>query len=242
MTLVITDNSGAITGSTQSVALSGSGVAASVNFAPSPVNFTPSQNVGTTSGSVTVTLTNSGGLGVQLSATNAVAISGTNAGDFAIAPAGTTCINSATVAASGGSCAVILTFKPTATGSRTATLTVTDNANPTTQTVTLNGTGIAPLASVPATLSFGNEIVSVASGQQTVTLTNTGTSSLTIASVLIDPTSTNPGDFAIVSGAGTTCVANFTVGITAPNNTCTVALTFTPGAAGARIRLSEIHR
>src|SRR4029077_20307013 len=116
----------------------------------------------------------------------------------------------------------------------TATLTVTDNANPTTQTVTLNGTGIAPLASVPAALSFGNQLVSVTSAQQTVTLTNTGTASLTIASVVIDPASANASDFAIVAGAGTTCVASGAVSSAAGSNTCTVALTFTPGAAGAR--------
>ncbi len=234
ITLVITDNSGAVNGSTQSVALSGSGVTASVNFAPSPLNFIPNQNVGTTSANATVTLTNSGGLGVQLAASNAVVISGANAGDFAIFPTGTTCINSATVGASGGTCKLVLTFTPSATGARTATLTVTDNANPTTQTVTLNGTGIAPAVSLnPATaLSFGNEIDGVTSGQQTVTLTNTGTASLTLSTVALG--GTNQADFAIVSGSGTTCTNGATISSTSPNNTCTVLLTFTPGAAGAR--------
>ncbi len=234
VTLVITDDSGAVAGTKQSVALSGSGVTASVNFAPSPVNFTTSQNVGTTSPNMTVTLTNSGGLAVQLAASNAVAISGTNKSDFAIVPTGTTCINSATLAVSTGACNVILTFTPSASGARTATLTVTDNANPTTQTVTLNGMGIAPAASVPASLSFGNQLVSVVSAPQTVTLTNTGTASLTIATVVIDPASADPADFAIASGAGTTCIAGATISSTAGSNTCTVALKFTPGAVGAR--------
>ncbi len=97
---------------------------------------------------MTVTLTNSGGLAVQLAATNAVTISGGNASDFAIVPTGTTCINSATLAITSGSCNVVLSFTPSETGARTATLTVTDNANPTTQSVTLNGTGIAPLVSL----------------------------------------------------------------------------------------------
>src|SRR4029077_4309973 len=116
VTLVITDDSGAVAGTKQSVSLTGSGVAAALDFAPSPVNFTPNQNVGTSSGNLTVTLTNTGGLGVQLAAANAVAISGANASDFAIVPAGTTCINNAAVAANTGSCVVILTFTPSGTG------------------------------------------------------------------------------------------------------------------------------
>ena len=67
-----------------------------------------------------------------------------------------------------------------------------------------------------------------------MTLTNSGTDVLKLVTVAIDPASTDASDFAIVSGAATTCTAGATIGFTAPNNTCTVALTFTPGAAGSR--------
>jgi len=76
--------------------------------------------------------------------------------------------------------------------------------------------------------------VTIKSVQQTVTLTNSGTEVLNLATVAIDPASTNASDFSIVSGAATTCTAGGTIGFTAPNNTCTVALTFTPAAAGLR--------
>jgi hypothetical protein len=102
--------------------------------------------------------------------------------------------------------------------------------------VNLNGTGIAPVASLnpsPA-LIFGNQLVITTSIQQSVTLTNSGTEVLKLASVAIDPASTNASDFAIVPGAATTCTAGATIGFTAPNNSCTVAVTFTPAAAGMR--------
>jgi hypothetical protein len=236
VTLVITDDAGAVAGTMQSVSLTGSGVAAQVTPSPSPATFTSSQIVGVTSSSLTVTLTNSGGLDLHLAASSAVTIGapGNALSDFAIVSAGTTCINGATVAKSGGTCTVVLTFTPSSTGARSATLIFSDDGTPATQPVTLNGTGIAPVASVPSALSFGDQLVSVKSAQQTMTLTNTGTASLTIASVVIDPASTNASDFAIVAGAGTTCVASGMVSSTAGSNTCTVALTITPGAAGAR--------
>ncbi|MGD0908065.1 MAG: choice-of-anchor D domain-containing protein, partial [Candidatus Acidiferrales bacterium] len=238
VTLTVTDDSGAVVGSTQQVSITGAGVAAQVGLNPSPVTFTTGQDVGTTSSNLTLTLTNSGGLALHLAASNAVSIGapGNAASDFAVVSTGTTCVNGFTVPALGGTCNIVLAFTPGATGARSATLTVTDNASPTTQTVTLNGTGIAPLASLnpSTTLSFGNQLVTITSAQQIVTLTNSGTDVLKLATVAINPASTNASDFAIVSGAGTTCTAGATIGFTAPSNTCTVALTFTPAAAGLR--------
>lgn len=54
----------------------------------------------------------------------------------------------------GHACQLTVAFRPTAVGSRTATLTVTDNAAGRTQTVSLRGTGRAPTCSVkPPTLT-----------------------------------------------------------------------------------------
>jgi uncharacterized membrane protein len=44
----------------------------------------------------------------------------------------------------GGSCSFGVTFKPTATGSRSATLTIGDNATGSPQVVNLTGTGVPP--------------------------------------------------------------------------------------------------
>src|SRR5437899_1998580 len=65
---------------------------------------------------------------------------GSNPGDFAIA-AGTTCTNGATVVAS-ASCVLNLTFTPVATGPRAATVTISDDAASSPQSVSLTGTGV----------------------------------------------------------------------------------------------------
>jgi trimeric autotransporter adhesin len=64
-----------------------------------------------------------------------IAITGTNAGDFAQTH---TCGSSL---AAGASCTINVTFKPTAIGSRSAALSVTDNATGSPQHVPLSGTG-----------------------------------------------------------------------------------------------------
>jgi sugar lactone lactonase YvrE len=97
----------------------------------------PTTKVGQQSAPSVVTLTNprDASLHVQF-----VSKGGANAGDFAIQSDGCT---GADVPANGGQCAVSIRFVPTAAGSRTATLTFTDAANPPTQTVTLTGGGQA---------------------------------------------------------------------------------------------------
>lgn len=77
--------------------------------------------VADSSTSQSVTIKNNGTGPLTFSA--APAISGTNASEFTVAPAGTTCTNGASVAA-GATCAVSVTFTPTAGGARgPATLT-----------------------------------------------------------------------------------------------------------------------
>src|SRR3989442_1016507 len=95
------------------------------------------QRLSTTSPLQTVILTNS--------ATAALSTCSVFSGvlircDFAIA-AGTTCTNGATVVA-GASCLLNLTFTPTAASARTATVTITDDAAGSPQSVSLAGTGV----------------------------------------------------------------------------------------------------
>jgi len=129
-----------------------------------------------------------------------------------------------------GSCTINVTFTPTATCSLSGTLTVTDNSNGvagSTQTVTLGGTGtgVATGSLSAPSLSFTNQPISTTSTAQTETVTNTGTINLTITSATIG--GTNASDFA---KSADTC----TGATVAPNGTCTVSVTFTPAATGAR--------
>ncbi len=73
-------------------------------------------------------------------------------------------------------------------------------------------------------MSFGNQGVNTTSGGQTVTLSNTGGSSLTITSISI--TGTNAGDFSETNTCGSSVAAGAN---------CTISVTFTPTAAGSRV-------
>jgi hypothetical protein len=182
-----------------------------------------------------VTLTNTGNAALTITS---IAITGANSGDFAQT---STCPVSPTTLAAGSNCAISVTFKPTATGARNASVTITDNAANSPQSVTLSGTGAAPIVSLGGTVSlnFGNQLVGTTSAAQTITLSNTGTAALTITSIAI--TGTNSSDFAQTStcpvspttlAAGANCAINVTFKPTAVGNR-TGSVSFTDSAAGS---------
>ncbi|MGA3026769.1 MAG: choice-of-anchor D domain-containing protein [Bryobacteraceae bacterium] len=220
-TITLTDNANNVTGATQVISASGTGVALpGVTAAPSSLTYTD-QNINTTSGAQVVTLTNNGTGALTIAS---IAIGGTNSGDF-----GKTTTCGASLAGSGGSCTISVTFTPTASGSRTATLVITDNAGNvtgSTQQVTLSGTGVAvPVAGVStSSIPFGSQNLGTTSASQPVTLNNTtGTGPLTISSISIG--GTNPGDFGQTNNCGASVAAG---------GSCTINVTFAPLAAGSR--------
>jgi hypothetical protein len=147
-----------------------------------------------------------------------IKITGTNNGDFSEI---NTC---GTSLAAGASCTINVTFKPTKTGTRTGTLSITDNAAGSPQTVSLTGTGTAPAVTLsPTSLTFGNQKVGTSSPAQTVTLTNSGTATLTIASIKI--TGTNSSDFSETNTCGTSLAAGAS---------CTISVKFKPTTTGTR--------
>jgi hypothetical protein len=122
-----------------------------------------------------------------------------------------------------GQCSVNVTFTPTGGGVRNATLVLNENAAIHELTVPLlgTGTGLSVVAS-PATVTLASAFVGATTNSQTVTLSNTGSVSLSLSGVTIT------GPFAIAS-AGTTCAAS---GLVAAGSSCTVAVTFSPTAGG----------
>jgi hypothetical protein len=130
--LALADN---VPGSPQSVGLSGSGAGAStgttVSLSSSSLAF---GNVATdtASSSQTVTLSNTGSAALTITD---LAFTGTNAGDFT---QNDTCNSSV---AAGASCTIVIVFKPSASGSATASLQIADSATGSPQAVTLSGTG-----------------------------------------------------------------------------------------------------
>ncbi|MFI4972169.1 MAG: beta strand repeat-containing protein, partial [Hyphomicrobiales bacterium] len=166
--------------------------------------------VGSTSAAKTVTLTDTG--------TGALSIS-------SIVPSGdygqtNTC---GSFVAAAGNCTISVTFTPTATGTRTGTIAVTDNATGSPQTVTLTGTGTpaaGPVVSLStASLSFGNQPLNTPSAAQIVTLTNPGIATLSITSIVAS------AQYAQTN----TCGASVAVGAN-----CTISVTFTPTATGSQ--------
>jgi hypothetical protein len=126
-TLTVTSNA---TNPTLSVGLTGTGApSGSATLAANPGSLTfASTTVGSSSGTQNVTVSNTGTVAASVSS---VATSG----DFSQT---NTC---GTSIAAGASCTVTVTFRPTASGTRTGTLTVTSNATNPTLSVGLSGTG-----------------------------------------------------------------------------------------------------
>lgn len=86
------------------------------------------------------------------------------------------------VAAPAGTCTINAVFEPTMTGPLAGTVTITDDATDSPQTVTLNGTGVAPntphMELSASNLDFGEQTINTPSDAQTVTLTNNGTAAI----------------------------------------------------------------
>jgi hypothetical protein len=190
-----------------------------VVVSPANVDF-GTQLVGATTAPQTVTLTNNNSTALSITSIAIVAITPLAAGtDFAIVPGGTC---GASLAA-GASCTVNATFTPSVASAESAKLLFTDVDPSSPQFATLTGTGTAnaPVAVLtPTSLDFGSQLVTIASSPaKTITLKNNGNLVLNIVSI------TSTGDFAETN----TCGASLPAGMT-----CTISVTFTPTATGAR--------
>jgi len=182
------------------------GTSGSVTLSPTSLTF-GSQIIGNPSASQAVTLTNS--QSVSLSVSSIV-----TSGDYAQTN------NCGASVAANANCTINVTFTPTSAGTRTGTLTVTDNGPGRPQTAGLAGTGVQQSVTLtPGSLPFGNQNVGATSAAQLVTLSNNQAVSLAIAGVVTS------GDYAQTNNCGASLAANAN---------CTINVTFTPSAAGTR--------
>ena len=150
------------------------------------INF-GNQQVGVASGQQPITITNQGS--ASLNVTN-LAITGANAADFAVSGV-------CPAIAPGGNCTVNITFTPTASGQRSATLQVTDNANGSPQSVALQGTGTTTATSTVLSSSVNPSVYG-----QPVTLT----------ALVTGPSGTPTGSVSFFDGANLIGSANLTNG------------------------------
>ena len=171
------------------------------------------QLVGTASATEKVTLSNPSGPALTISS---IAVTGTNATDFSQT---NTC---GTGLADGASCTITVTFKPAQSGPRTASVTITDNAAGSPQPIGLSGTGLVsgPNATPsPSSLTFATQLVGTSGSAQSATLTNYGTTALSITSIAAS------GDFSQTNTCGSSLAAEAS---------CTISVTFKPTQRATR--------
>jgi hypothetical protein len=200
--IIVTDNAA---GSPHVISLSGTGVGAVVSLTPTTLSF-PNIAVGASSVSQSVNLVNQGNEALNI---GSVQVSG----DFSETN------NCPASLAASSSCTFFVTFSPTASGSRSGALVISDSANSSPQIVVLSGTGLAPIASLTVTsLTFPNTVVGVSAAAQVATLTNQGNAALNIGNIQIT------GEFSQTNN----CPSGLAGG-----SSCTFSVIFTPTVGGS---------
>ena len=205
--LAVTDNDSGIPGSAQIISLSGTGAAQIASLSPGSLMF-DGQLVKTSSAGQSVTLSTAGNSPLTI-------------GSFGITGDFSQTNNCSNPLPAGGSCAFNVVFKPTTSGARTGTLTITDNSDGapgTTQTVNLSGTG----------QDFTMTTAAGSSASATVTAGATATFTLAVNSLggLNQPVSFTCAD-APSKAACTVLPGSLTLG----NSQATITVTITTTAA-----------
>jgi probable HAF family extracellular repeat protein len=206
------------------------GIGTTAKLSPTSLSF-GTVAIGTISQAKSVTLTN---VGTTTLAISGIVITGTNARDFAQTH---TC---GSLLAAGASCSISVTFTPTASGTRTAALSITDNAAGSPQKVPLSGIGTTAKVS-PTSMGFGSVFIGTTSPAEAATLTNVSTATLNIANIAIS--GTDAGDFAQTSTCGSSLAAGASCSISVrfkptASGTRTAALSITDNAAGSPQKVS----
>ena len=201
-TLVITSNA---IPETDGLALTGTGIAPVAIFSPTSVSF-GTQRVNTTSSVQVVNLTNGGDAPFTI---NGISVTSgfirTNSCGSVLNPS--------------QNCSILLSFAPTSRGLKNGTLSIIGNQPSGSPAVSLSGTGVAPVAVLTPSLSFGAQVLGTSTASQSLTLTNNGDAVLDIASI------TATGDFAQANA----CASWVPAGAS-----CTIQVSFTPAASGLR--------
>jgi len=196
-------------GSPQSVPLSGTGIPPVV-IVPASVAY-GNVVIGTSKTVVPFVLTNQ--MNVSLTGINVVS-----------SGAPFTQVNSCgTTLAPNTQCKITVTFTPTVAGVATGSISITDNAANSPQSIGLRGSGVLPVSLLPGSLAFGNVTVGTSSAAKVTTVTNNEKVAVTISSIAV--TGTRPGDYSQTNTCGSSLAAGAK---------CTISVVFTPLAKGPR--------
>jgi hypothetical protein len=138
--LTITDNA---SGSPQTVSLSGTGTSGPIaTLQQTSLAFT-ARNPWSTSAAQYANLYNTGNAPLTITS---FTLGGANPQDFALT-------NTCAGVGSGSYCPIAVTFTPNAAGSRTALISISDNASNSPQTISLSGAGVALAPTLPGNYS-----------------------------------------------------------------------------------------
>jgi hypothetical protein len=185
---------------------------AAAKFSPTSLAF-GNQTIATSGASQSITLKNTGDIPLTF---NSIIITGANPASFSQTNNCTPSI------AGGGTCTISVTFDPKIVGTLSAALTFSDNAPSKVQKIPITGFGVLPAVTIsPMTLDFPRQVIDTTSKAETVTVTNTGLGVLELSIAL---TGLHPGAFGLLT---TTCGGSVN-----PGASCTISLSFTPGAIG----------
>ena len=190
-----------------------------ISIVPQSINF-GNQTENVRSAVQTVLVTNEGTAPLNITQISFTETDSTGNTDFAETD---NCVG--TVAASGGTCSINITFTPRSLTTETGTFSITDDAPGSPHTIDVTGTGVSTATAVtvtPSSLSFGDVTVGDTSSAQSVTITNTGTTTLNISGIATS------GDFSQTN----TCSALGNV--LNVGQSCTVSVTFAPTVSGSR--------
>ncbi len=200
---------------------------------PSGGDYTDFGSQSVCSGTIvrTFTIQNTGNIDLNISSVN---ISGANAADFSFTS------SPATTVAASGSTTFQVTFDPSASGTRSATITVNnDDSDESIYNFDIQGTGTDPEVNVQGNGSsivdgddtptstdhtdFGSQSVCSGTIVRTFTIQNTGNANLTLANPTLS--GTNAADFSITTNPSSPVAAS---------GSTSFQVTFNPSATGAR--------
>ncbi len=196
----------AATNSPQLVKLTGIGTTSSMTLTAASLSF-GTQLIGTSSVPQKSTLANTGSTTVNIASIVA-------SGQY------TQTNNCAATLAPTASCVINVVFKPTTIGTQAGKVSITDDEEGSPQTLALTGNGTV-MSFSPASLNFGNQKKGTSSLPQNLTLTNLGTSSVTISKISI--VGTHVSSYSETNNCSATLAASAS---------CTISVTFTPQLTG----------
>jgi hypothetical protein len=197
----------------------------SLTLSTTAVSFPGSIMLGASSPAQYVLITSTGTAPLQVTG---VTMGGTNPGDFLVTDQAGTC-TTGTSLINHAECNLRVVFAPTAVGTRSAILYITDNASGSPQQVTVSATATsgAQLSASSSTLTFPITTVGVTAAAQYITIKSTGFQPLIVNQVVL-----GSGDFDLSDQAGTCTTAATTTLV--PGADCNIRVRFHPTTAGSK--------